>query len=410
MTRSLLVVGPALEPSVAERLARREIDVAHRPTATAADLRAIAPRAVLVEWELESGSGAGICGRLKRDPKRSTTWVILASLHREALEEHAQTSETPADAYLQRPFTADALERALGPSGLLELGAGGDPDADGGLDLDALNEADGLVVAGAEEHRPPDAGGIEADPEASDAPGVTVEAARAKLKALAAAPEGAPPHRASPEERVQWLRAHARELEARSQGLMELVEALLATKASDDAAQSAAQARVRDLEAALELERAETEKVRRAFESYEAEVHRVVQQKRAEERAAAEALTTARERITALEQAARDDAQRREIMASELARLDDAAQAEQRAAEALSSELAQRTEAVAALEARVEAADRLVDEMQNEVMALRAKTQRDADVEARVGTLQARLERWKNLAAELERALAAGLT
>jgi chromosome segregation ATPase len=135
----------------------------------------------------------------------------------------------------------------------------------------------------------------------------------------------------------------------------------------------------------------------------------VVQSKQAEERAAAETLRKAREHIATLEQTLDDENRRRNILEGELERLDDAVKAEQRVAAGLRTELAEANRRITQLEARVEAADGLVDEMQSEIVTLRAGARRESEVEARVGDLQARLLRWTEAVAELERALTSGL-
>jgi DNA repair exonuclease SbcCD ATPase subunit len=401
MTRSLLVVGPELDPSVAGRLATLGIHVEHRAAATPADLRAAAPAAAGVEWDLEAGSGPGLCSRLKRDAALSSIWIVLASEHGEVLREHAQTSATPADAYLERPFDADALERALARSGL----------------LDAAPSAGSQDIA---RHRAEPEGGAPAPPQRSlsapveDSADRAVAATstvdlRARLDAQIAPTEASPPHRATPEERLRWLRQHARELEAKNHALVALAEELLAERERVDHRLEGAEARAAGLESALRAEQVETERVRRTFQSYEAEVHRVVQSKQAEERAAAETLRKAREHIATLEQTLDDENRRRNILEGELERLDDAVKAEQRVAAGLRTELAEANRRITQLEARVEAADGLVDEMQSEIVTLRAGARRESEVEARVGDLQARLLRWTEAVAELERALTSGL-
>lgn len=381
MTRSLLIIGPEPDPAILEGLRSRGVEVDRGDQGTLDVLRSAPPAAALIDWDLDVGSGGGLCARIKRDRRLAGVFVVLTGRDPEILRAHAEGSQFRADAYLPRPFTIEALTQTLGSTVFVE-------------DEPPEVDEDGIEDAGVGAPEPLETGG---ERDAWD----ELEARARDLESPVEA-DSQPP-RASPEDRIQRLRRHGQALEARLSAFRELVADLLA--AGRRARRDLEWARHRESEWArtVEAERAETSRVRRSFETYEAEVHRATQAKRDEERRSAEALAAARERVTELESARGHDAERLRILQSELAELDETARTEAARANAAWSELerlrkeldAKRAE-LRGLSARLAASDTLVDEMYEEIVSLRASERRS--------------ERWTELLDELESTLSVGLS
>lgn len=420
MIRSILIVGPEPEEAVLRHLLGLGLDVRQRSTASLDELRAAPPDVVLVDWDLGVTSGGGFCSRVKKARELTGVFVVLTAHDPEVLRAHAEESPYPADAYLSRPFSWNGLSRAL-------EGAGGLPESSADLAVALASEdlpheiapagpdftlgAEGDLVPGGSLDEADEAGApAETRPQtATSEPAAASDLAtaadlRARLQALERPLDGSPPHRASPEERVQWLRTRNRDLEQRVGELVSWARTALEVLEVSDAA------RERHEEAARAAQ-AETERVERRFQSYEAEVHRVVRKKQSDEKAIASTLRDARARIAELEARHADDRDRLRILEDEVERLDDVGQAAESRARTAEEARDRAHEELEGLRERLRESDALLDDMQAEVVRLRRDAGQERDsARARLGDLEAKLRTWMERLSELERTLTGGLS